>query len=106
MPIVPHGQRAGESLDQEVVHMVAKKAIEEVNPQKMQFISLMFVVTKKGGKWGPVLKLLNQYVKKTHFKMEDVRNLKDILQGNDRREQEIPPIQVEKEVLSVHLPTF
>ena len=63
------------ALDQEVAEMVTKKVIEEVNPQEMHFISPMFVVPKKGGKWRPVLNLksLNQYVKKTHFKMEDIR---------------------------------
>ena len=39
------------------------------------------VVPKKGGKWRPVLNLksLNQYVSKAHFKLEDIRSLKDIL---------------------------
>ena len=42
----------------------------------------MFVVPKKRGKWRPIinLKLLNQFVTKPDFKMEDIRSLKDVLQ--------------------------
>ena len=84
-PLYHMDREQEKALDQEIAEMVAKKAIEEVNPQKIHFISPMFVVPKKGGRWRPVLNLksLNQYVRKTHFKMEDIRNLKDILQEND-----------------------
>ena len=45
----------------------------------------MFIVPKKGGKWRPVLNLqsLNQYVSRAHFKLEDIRSLKDILRPGD-----------------------
>jgi len=84
-PLYHMDREQEKALDQEIADLVAKKAIEEVNPQKIHFISPMFVVPKKGGRWRPVLNLksLNQYVRKTHFKMEDIRNLKDILQEND-----------------------
>jgi len=84
-PLYHMDREQEKALDQEIAEMVAKKAIEEVNPQEIHFISPMFVVPKKGGRWRPVLNLksLNQYVRKTHFKMEDIRNLKDILQEND-----------------------
>ena len=53
---------------------------------KLGFLSPMFVVPKKGGKWRPVinLRLLSQYVLKPHFKMEDIRTLKDIIQEGDQ----------------------
>ena len=45
------------------------------------FVSPMFIEPKKGGKWKLVLNLqsLNQYMSRAHFKLEDIRSLKDIL---------------------------
>ena len=45
----------------------------------------VFLVPQKGGDWRPIinLKILNQYVAKQHFKMEDIRTLKDIIRRRD-----------------------
>ena len=65
--------------------MITKKAVEEVHFCQARFVSPMFIVPKKGGKWRPVLNLqsLNQYVSRAHFKLEDIRSLKDILRLGD-----------------------
>ena len=73
------------ALDREIAELITKEAVEEVDFCQARFVSPMFIVPKKGGKWRPVLNLksLNQYVSKAHFKLEDIRSLKDILhQGN------------------------
>ena len=80
---IPHDQRTGRgsgSRDQ-----VSKGAVEEIDPQQARFVSPTFVAPKKGGKWRPILNLrsLNQHVDRPHFKMEDIRSLKDILQEGD-----------------------
>ena len=45
----------------------------------------MFIVPKKDGGWRPIinLKRLNSYLEVPHFKMEGIRDLKDILQMGD-----------------------
>ena len=65
-----------EALDREIAELITKEAVEEVYFCQARFVSPMFIVPKKGGKF-------NQYVSKAHFKLEDIRSLKDILhQGN------------------------
>ena len=75
-----------ETLNQEVTKLIQKGVVEEVQLDQLGFSSPMLVVPKKGGKWRPVinLRLLNQYVVKPHFKMEDIRSLKDIIQEGDQ----------------------
>ena len=50
-----------------------------------QFISQIFVVPKKEGRFRPVvnLKALNRHIKCLHFKMEGAHLLKDLLQKGD-----------------------
>ena len=74
-----------EALDREIAELITKEAVEEVDFCQARFVSPMFIVPKKGGKWRPVLNLksLNQYVSKAHFKLEDIRSLKDILHQGD-----------------------
>ena len=57
-----------EALDQEILDLLNKGAVEKVNLGKLGFASPMFVVPKKGGKWRPIinLKFLNQFVEKLH----------------------------------------
>ena len=75
-----------EALDQEIMDLMNKGAVENVESGKLVFNSPMFVAPKKGGKWRSIinLKSLNQFVENPHFKMEDIRSLKDILQEGDQ----------------------
>ena len=74
-----------EALDREIAELITKEAVEEVDFCQARFVSPMFIVPKKGGKWRPVLNLksLNQYISKVHFKLKDIRSLKDILHQGD-----------------------
>ena len=49
------------------------------------FVSSIFVVPKSGGKWRLILNLkaLNLYTEHMHFKMEDIRSVKDLLNRGD-----------------------
>ena len=72
-------------VDQEIEKMLEKQAIKSVQPSKDQFLSTLFLVTKKDGGYRPVvnLKNLNWYIPYEHFKMEGLFLLKEILQKND-----------------------
>ena len=71
--------------DQEIEKMLEKQAIKSVQPSKDQFLSTLFLVTKKDAGYRPVvnLKNLNWYIPYEHFKMEGLFLLKEILQKND-----------------------
>lgn len=64
--------------------MEEKGAIQEVQGP-IGFVSNVFLVPKKDGGWRPIinLKSLNNFVASEHFKMEDIRVIKDILQPKD-----------------------
>ena len=82
-PIV---SREGEELVKlEVKEMLKKGAIRKVQPSKGEFVSNLFLVKKKDGGQRPVinLKQLNAYIPYCHFKMEDLQNLKHMLQKGD-----------------------
>ena len=72
-------------IDTEVNEMLRKGAIMPVPPQKNQFISNLFLTTKKEGKYRPVvnLKNLNACIPYAKFKMEGIQEVKDLLQPND-----------------------
>ena len=85
-PVYEIDQTRLEALDQEILDLLKKGAVERIPLGNLGFTSPMFVVPKKGGKWRPIinLKSLNQFVEKPHFKMEDIRSLRDILQEGDQ----------------------
>ena len=68
-----------ETITLEVENLLKKGAVEQVCPQKDQFLSNIFVVKKKDGGNGTViiLKKLNQYISFLHFKMESLQSLED-----------------------------
>ena len=70
-------------VQEEVEKLIQKGAISPVEPVQGQFISQIFVVPKKEGKFRPAvnLKALNRSTKRLHFKMEGL--LKDLLQKGD-----------------------
>ena len=67
-------------IQKEVSDMLFKGAIKEVPHEENEYISNIFLVKKKNGKYRPVinLKKLNEYVSYNHFKQE---NLDLILKG-------------------------
>ena len=62
-------------MESEIRKLISKGAVTEVSPCDNEFISTVFLVPKKIGDFRPVinLKLLNQFVEKIHFKMENIR---------------------------------
>ena len=44
-----------EALDQEILDLLNKGAIEKVKSEELSFASPMLVVPKKGGKWRPII---------------------------------------------------
>ena len=72
-------------VDLEVQNLLAKGAIEICSPDPKQFISNIFTILKKDGRRRPVVDMqeLNQFAEYLPFKMEDISQLKDILQRGD-----------------------
>ena len=66
----------------EVENLFKKGAMEQVCPQKDQFLSNIFIVKKKDGGNRPVINLkeLNQYIPFLHSRMENLQSLKTLLQ--------------------------
>ena len=71
-----------ETISLEVENPLKKSAVEQVCPQKDQFLSNIFIVKKKDGGNRPVINLkeLNQYIPFLHFRMESLQSLKTLLQ--------------------------
>jgi len=85
VPTPPHlSTEQLQLINKEVAEMVQKGAVEQIHPSE-GFYSNLFLVPKKDGGQRPVinLKALNQFVRKQHFKMEGIPNLKDLLQPGD-----------------------
>ena len=102
-------------VDQEIVSMIQKGVIQEVNPVEGQFLSTIFVRPKKEkNRYRPIINLknLNQHIPYLHFKMEGEGQLKEgRLHGEDRPQRcllaysdspkitEIPAVQVGEEIV-------
>ena len=71
------------ALGKEVQDLLEKEAIERISDPG-GFYSPLFVVPKKDGGWHPIinLKQLNHFLDTTHFKMETILSLRDILKNN------------------------
>ena len=65
--------------------MLKKGAIQKVSPAKHQFLSNSFTREKKDGGLRTIinLKKLNQNMEYLHFKMEGLKDLKNILKKGD-----------------------
>ena len=65
--------------------MLRKGAVHLVHSKDSQFLSNFFLVSKKDGGKRPVinLKTLNSFIPYSHFKMEGLHLLKDLLREND-----------------------
>lgn len=69
----------------EIEKMLKKGVIEECKEEKGQFISSYFMVNKPDGSNRFILNLrgLNQFIDTTHFKMKDIRSVKNLLTLGD-----------------------
>ena len=74
-------------VEKEVQEMLEKGAIHVVPQDETSggFVSIIFLVPKKGGGQRPVINLknLNQFLRYEHFKMEGVHMLRDLLKKGD-----------------------
>jgi len=72
-------------IDIEILEMLQKGAIKEVQSSPEQILSPIFIVPKKDSGFRPVINLkgLNQKIQYLHFKMEGLFLLKDLLQPGD-----------------------
>ena len=72
-------------ISEEIVELLSKGAIEEIQPGPQSFISQIFLVEKKDGGFHPVinLKRLNHHVRTEHFKMEGLCILPSLIQQDD-----------------------
>ena len=70
--------------DEEVVSLLEKKAIEETSDSD-GFFSALFVIPKKAGGYRPIvnLKALNNFVAYSHFNMEGLEAVKQLLEPGD-----------------------
>jgi hypothetical protein len=69
----------------EIQSLLEKGAIRETKHQEGQVLSSLFLREKKDGSQRPILNLknLNQYVPYEHFKMESLKDVKNIIETND-----------------------
>ena len=69
----------------EIEELINKGAIRKTHPIQGQFISSLFLREKKDGSQRPILNLknLNKYIPYIHFKMENLKNVKNIIKVND-----------------------
>ena len=85
-PRVPKlNQEQQKQVDLEVKAMLEKGSILKVCHSKGEFLSSLFLISKKGGTNRPVtnLKDLNWFIPYKHFKMEGLHCLKCVLQKGD-----------------------
>ena len=64
----------------EIDVLLSKGAVQQVE-NCQRFVSNVFLVPKSGGEWRLILNLraLNTFLRYDHFKMEDIRTVKDLL---------------------------
>jgi hypothetical protein len=85
VPQFPQFARRKElELNKEVLALLHKGAIEEVNVEPGQFLGFIFPRPKKDGSIRPIfnLKELNQFIPYEHFKMEGVHLALDMVKAN------------------------
>ena len=79
-------QEESSAITQEIDSLLGKGALQRLlSPQEEGFVSNIFLVPKSEGKWRLILNLksLNQFVIHEHFKMEDIRCVRDLLNKGD-----------------------
>ena len=86
LPQFALSQEQNQAITQEIESLLKKGAIQDTrSPEEVGFVSNVFLVPKSEGKWRLILNLkaLNQFVIYEHFKMEDIRCVKDLLNRGD-----------------------
>ena len=81
----PHTLSPNKDLDRAIGKLIISGAIEKCCFTEGQFISSYFLVLKPDGSHRFILNLkkLNDFVKKEHFKMEDIRTAVNLLNRGD-----------------------
>ena len=85
-PVSVETGRQAQLVSGEIGKLLEKGAIQEVRGDTQEgFFSRVFLVPKKDGQVRPVLNLrpLNQFLSHSHFKMEGMHVVRDLLQKND-----------------------
>ena len=72
-------------IEAEISELLQKGSLTNVTPDSDQFVSNLFLVTKRDGGSRPVINLtdLNEYLQYSHFKMEGIHLLRDLMRPND-----------------------
>ena len=70
-------------VSEEVKSLLCKGAIIPTDNEPGQFISNLFIVPKPNGKFRPVIKKLNLFVRQEHLKQETFNVVLDLVQEND-----------------------
>ena len=82
---IPFSHEEKVAIDNEIVDLVGKKAIREIQSSECLYLSTIFTVTKKSGGLRPIINLknLNKFVNYEHFKMERFSLIRDLIIQND-----------------------
>ena len=86
LPQFALSQEQNQAITQEIESLLKKGAIRDAQSlEKVGFVNNVFLVPKSEGKWRLILNLkaLNQFIIYEHFKMEDIRCVKDLLNRGD-----------------------
>lgn len=81
---IDFGETQNQIVDNEIIELLQKGAISECKYGDNEFISNIFLVKKKGGKFRPVinLKRLNKFIEYHHFKMENIETVLNSIKRN------------------------
>lgn len=87
LPLLPFSEEETLAMDNEIKSLQGKGAIHKapMSDKEPGFVSSLFMVPKKGRGQRPVinLKALNNFVEYSHFKMEGINMLRDVLRKDD-----------------------
>ena len=74
-----------QTVNQGIKELLQKGAIQPTKRSNCRFVSNIFLIPKKSGGLRPVINLkdLNTFVRYEHFKMENIKLVKEIIQSND-----------------------
>lgn len=96
---IKFNEKQTDIIDQEVIDLLNKNAINVSKFEANQFISNIFIVEKKNGKFRPVINLmkLNEFITYHHFKMETL----DVVLSSIKRNSFFVSIDLKDACLSV-----